>query len=251
MHRPGRGNRRLARGRPRVYPLAVGAPIHLTRAQSRELDRRAIEELGIPGCVLMENAGRGAAEAIVAARREAGPRRAAIVCGAGNNGGDGYVVARHLAIRGWTVELAALGDPARLTGDAALNHGICRAMGLAVAVLDEAGPGAAARGWARADVLVDAVLGTGFRGELRPAARATIEAMNAARGPLAVALDVPSGLDADTGRPSDATFRADLTVTFAAPKVGFLAEEAAPWLGRLVVAGIGTPPALVAGVAGV
>jgi NAD(P)H-hydrate epimerase len=212
----------------------------LTRDQVRDVDRRAIDELGIPGALLMENAGGGAARAILA-RVPAGAR-AVVLCGPGNNGGDGYVVARHLANAGWVVELFSTATRESLAGDAALNRGICDRMGLATAEIVTAHQLDRERGrWAGADALIDGLLGTGFRGEVRPHAAEVIAAANGADAGLKVALDLPSGLDCDSGAPSNATFRADLTLTFVAPKVGF--ERAREWTGEVEVIGIGVDPA--------
>ncbi len=212
----------------------------LTRDQVREVDRRAIEELGIPGAVLMENAGAGAARSILA-RVPAGAR-VAVLCGPGNNGGDGYVVARHLTNAGCAVELFSTATRESLGGDAALNRGICERLGLEVTEIVTGHQLARERRrWERADALVDGLLGTGFRGQVRARAAEVIAAANHCSGPLKVALDVPSGLDCDTGASSNATFRAALTITFVAPKLGF--ARAAEWTGEVEVVGIGVDPA--------
>lgn len=216
----------------------------LTRDQLREVDRRAIEELGIPGAVLMENAGAGAARAILARVQAAGQAkgRVVILCGPGNNGGDGYVVARHLANAGCAVELFSTATRPSLSGDAALHRSICDRMGLETAEIVTAHQLERERArWPGADALVDALLGTGFRGEVRAHAAEVIAAANEVDGPLKVALDVPSGLDCDTGASSSATFRAALTITFVAPKVGFAA--ASDQTGSVEVVGIGVDPA--------
>lgn len=231
----------------------------LTRAQLAELDRRASEEYGLPGAVLMENAGRGAAEhvlALLAARHGRGQSaaRVAVLCGPGNNGGDGCVVARHLANAGIAVEIFATHALEDLKGDAAIMRRAAEKMGVPIHDVASAEAFEAARSLlARGDVFVDGLLGTGFRGEVRPAIARIIQVVNdlrANRGVGVVALDLPSGLDCDTGRPSGATVRADLTVTFAAPKVGFEAAIARPFLGSVVVATIGAPAVLVERVRG-
>lgn len=238
------------------------ATIHLTRAQSRELDRLAIEELGIPGVVLMENAGIGASDIVagmVQSRVCSGDiGQVTIICGGGNNGGDGYVMARHLSIAGHRVALFATVDPASLQGDAAINAAVCERTGLVPQlVLDEAQLLDCVASWGQADVIVDAILGTGFSGDqVRPHTAAVIDAMNTASagstasGPLVLAVDVPSGLDCDTGRAADSVIRADATVTFAASKVGFAEAGAIAVLGEVFVVSIGTPPGLVERVAG-
>ena len=215
----------------------------LTRAQVREVDRIAIEEIGIPGIVLMENAARGLADA---ARElvEPAAARVAIVCGGGNNGGDGYALARHLHNAGAEVRCYAVKPVAELRGDAAVNAGIAERMGLPVETVAERGAiEAAAPGWRDSDLVVDALLGTGFAGTVRDPVAAAIERINAA--PAVLAVDIPSGLDADAGEPSNATVRATATVTFVAEKVGFRAAAARPYLGALHVAGIGAPRELI------
>ncbi len=224
----------------------------LTREQVRAVDRLAIEELGIPGVVLMENAGRNATDAIE--RYMQGHLRsltkALIICGGGNNGGDGYVIARHLHNRGVHVHIRTLKPIDRLSGDAAINATICRRMGLDIAPFD---PTELERG-VSADVVVDAMLGTGFTGKLRPDVLAAIRSVNALRNssspPAIVAVDIPSGLDVDTGKPAEDAVHADLTVTFVANKAGFSQPEARAYLGRLEVADIGAPPELVRRVGG-
>ncbi|MEK6644840.1 MAG: NAD(P)H-hydrate epimerase [Planctomycetota bacterium] len=210
--------------------------ITLTRAQVREVDRRAIEEYGIPGIVLMENAGRGAAEIIQGRVPKGGS--VAIVCGRGNNGGDGFVIARHLVNDGVTVHLLLTCESAQLSGDAATNYGIAERMRIPVLRSD----------WVdtlqSADVVVDALLGTGFCGNVRPPLDAVIAAINAARGRI-IAIDVPSGLDCDTGKPCNATVRAAETITFVARKTGFDAPGATAFTGAVHVFGIGAPREIV------
>ena len=221
----------------------------LTREQARSVDRFASEQLAIPGLLLMENAGRNAAE-VVLARRGRGAR-VVVLAGTGNNGGDGLVVARHVARAGVPVRVHLVGARARLAADAAVQLAIVERMGIAVAaVADDAAARRAVARLTRRDVVVDALLGTGFTGSVRAPAAALILALDAARergatGPV-VALDLPSGLDADTGAPSNATVRADVTVTFVAEKAGFGRRAAAPWLGEVVVRDIGIGPREVA-----
>lgn len=228
------------------------APIRLTTAQCRAVDRYAIEQLGIPGIVLMENAGRNAAGLIEGwiSRRKAAlsapSRRVSIVCGRGNNGGDGFVIARHLSLRGLPVSVDLLGRVDELSTDAAVNCDIVRNMGLPIRPLEN--PQAlneAARRWRGSAVLVDALLGTGFAGEVREPMAGVIRRINAIHGPLVVAVDVPSGLNADTGRPGGCAVQADRTITFLAEKVGFAEPEARPFVGRVSVVDIGAPLALI------
>ena len=217
----------------------------LTRAEVREIDRRAIEEFHVPGVVLMENAGRNAALLLHA---RAPTARVVIVCGKGNNAGDGFVIARHLENLGHDVRLVLATDPAELRGDAALNWQIVVTSGIAVVML----PAASAAVWEQslsgADWIVDAVLGTGAEGAPRGAMATAIEAVNAvaAREHAGVfAVDLPSGLDCDTGTAAGACVRATLTGTFVARKVGFESPLARERLGEVQVLDIGAPAAVL------
>ncbi len=215
----------------------------LTRRQVREVDRRAIEEFGIPGIVLMENAAGNAAKLILDWRPR--PQTVAIVCGRGNNGGDGFAIARHLSNAGLAVELFAACDPEQLVGDAGTNYHIARKMAIKCHGFDTAERIETARtALNRATIVVDAVLGTGFSGQVRSPLDQVIEAINRAAG-AKVAIDVPSGLECDTGQPSNTVVRADLTVTFVARKAGFNAPGSAEYTGRVLVADIGAPATIL------
>jgi NAD(P)H-hydrate epimerase len=215
----------------------------LTRDQTRELDRRAIEEFGVPGIVLMENAGRGMAELL----RTLGINGPVVLCcGRGNNGGDGFVMARHLDNAGIRVRVLLFGDPAQLSGDAAINHRILAASGIPLEVftdsaLDEEG---LRRQLAEADWIVDALFGSGLRGTIKPPFDRIIAAINATAARV-FAVDIPSGLDSDTGQPLDAAIRAHHTGTVAAMKKGFLEPSAAAWLGQVHLIDMGAPRALL------
>ncbi len=219
----------------------------LSREQLRRIDRQAVERYGIPSLLLMENAGRGAAEMIRAVYGEFGA--AFVVCGTGNNGGDGCVIARHLHNAGWSMRVLLAGEPQRMTADMRTNFNIASAMGLSICVASDAvSQQQAVAGIAEDDVVVDALLGTGFTGEVRSPLAELISALNAARRPM-VAVDVPSGMDCDTGLAGGVCIVAGLTVTFVAKKPGLVAEHAAAYVGRLEVAGIGAPRELIAEVA--
>lgn len=218
----------------------------LTRAQVRELDRVAIEEYGVPGVVLMENAGRGAAERLLA--RLKGDERVLIICGAGNNGGDGYVVARHVAEAGLAVLVVETVPPDALSPDAAVYRRVCAALELA---LVHAPDGAALRvqlGTAGThEVVIDALLGTGFSGaSLREPAAGLLTALGEAVErweSVVVALDAPSGFDVDTGEVAPEALRAGLTLTFAASKPALADPQNEPRVGRVLVVPIGAPRA--------
>lgn len=224
-------------------------PLVLTRAQSRELDRLAMEELGIPGLVLMENAGLGAALEL-AARHDLATTGVAVLCGGGNNGGDGYVVARQLAVRGARVHVFDWAPAERQRRDAAVNRAIVDRMGIERSDLRALDSASLARALAGVGLVVDGLLGTGFAGDVREPLAARIRALNAWRAgaPATVAaLDLPSGLDADQGRRCEPIVVADLTLTFVAPKVGFAGASA--WTGEVRVVPIGVPRALIERVA--
>ncbi len=212
----------------------------LTSAEMREADRRTIEEIGLPGAVLMENAGAAAARVY---RERFGHRRPAILCGKGNNGGDGFVVARHLLDLAPRVHLlAARGD---VKGDARLHMGAYeRSGGLLVEVPTE-------EAWARvrsevlgAPAIVDGLLGTGLR--QAPAGLVAVAIRDLAESAARVlALDVPSGVSSDAGDLAWPAVRAEVTVAFAAPKYGHVLPPACDRVGALVVADIGIPSSLL------
>jgi NAD(P)H-hydrate epimerase len=212
----------------------------LTRDQVRAIDRRAIDEFGVPGAVLMENAGRGAAEVLLSL----GARGPVVVCcGKGNNGGDGFVIARHLDNHGVPVRVLLFAKPEELTGDAALNQGILRKSGVPIEV--RAGPvdaEALRQELAAAEWVVDALFGTGLAGAVRPPFDQVIAAINASAAKV-LAVDIPSGLDCDTGEPLGPTVRAQHTATLVAPKKGFANAAAREWTGVVHVADIGAPRA--------
>lgn len=215
----------------------------MTRDEVREFDRHAIEDLGVPGIVLMENAGRQAADVAERLLCDAGGRRALIIAGGGNNGGDGFVVARHLLVRGNELRVLLLADPERLSGDARVNFAVLAPLGIGVEPLGS-DPGQVStlivKAAAWADLVIDALLGTGLAGEVREPFRSAIEAVNACGKPI-LAIDIPSGLDADTGRPLGPAIRAAATVTFAAVKRGFVLPEARQYTGPVTLADIGVP----------
>ncbi len=212
----------------------------LTRQQVRDIDRRAIEEFGVPGVVLMENAGRGATE-ILLSLGVSGP--VVICCGKGNNGGDGFVIARHLDNHGVSVRVLLFAEPSTLTGDAAINYHIIERSRLPILVQPDLA--AVTAELASAAWVVDALFGTGLTGPLRAPFDAVVAAINAADKPV-LGVDIPSGLDCDTGQPLGPTVRAAHTVTFVAEKAGFADPAARAWLGQVHVASIGAPRALLA-----
>ncbi|MDC0741833.1 NAD(P)H-hydrate epimerase [Polyangium mundeleinium] len=247
----------------------------LTRAQMRAFDKYAIETCHVPGVVLMENAGRGAADvlsAMIEARRPHTPSREAdaisararsfpvrhvqspgqpatyplearvvVVCGTGNNGGDGFVVARHLYARGAEVEVYLAGKSEKVMGDARINHDAYIDLGGRFFELPEgAGLGPLHTALARADFVIDALFGTGLDRPITGHLADVIAVLNDAAA-RCVALDIPSGLDADSGAPLGIAVRADDTVTFGHLKIGMLTPEGARLAGNVHVVDLGVP----------
>ena len=216
----------------------------LTSAEMREIDRTAIEELGIPGIVLMENAGLRTVRALKARFPSIAGERIVVVAGKGNNGGDGFVVARHLFNAGAKPEVLLLAARDEVKGDAAVNLAIALKMGLAVTEVRDAAAWKKARiAVSRASIVVDALFGTGLERPLEGLFASAVEDMNRSAA-FKVAVDIPSGLSADRFEIIGPSVEADLTVALAAPKIAHVFPPAAERVGELVVAPIGIPPAL-------
>jgi len=218
-------------------PPVSTIPAVLTRQQVREVDRRAFDEYGLSGLVLMENAGRNSAELL----RSIGiAGRVVICCGKGNNGGDGFVIARHLENAGVDVRVLLCVPPSSLTGDAATNFGVLQRSRtpLVLPPID----------WvpelADADWIVDALLGTGTQGTLREPYISAVAAINGSNRRV-FAVDLPSGLNCDAGIPLGCCVIADHTATFVARKPGFDSPGAIQWTGQVHVIDIGVPHALL------
>ncbi|HEY2881026.1 MAG TPA: NAD(P)H-hydrate epimerase [Pirellulales bacterium] len=297
--------------------LNTNEPLILNRRQVRDVDRRAIQEFGMTGLVLMENAGRGVADVMCSLLLRESPQsispspqittqkpsprgegrvrgsetvdspikqtkaadqsaqvasdsasspltptfapgerepEVSIVCGKGNNGGDGFVIARHLDLRGFGVKILLLAAPQDLIGDAATNFAIAEKAGIAIEVFDA--PSEEAKfavtkftaAIAGSQWLVDAMLGTGATGEPKSPLAEAIELMNASGKPI-LAVDLPSGLDCDTGAAALHTIRAAHTCTFVAAKPGFMVPAAQQFIGQLHVLDIGVPRKLLAEIA--
>ncbi|CQR72153.1 Bifunctional NAD(P)H-hydrate repair enzyme Nnr [Sporomusa ovata DSM 2662] len=216
-----------------------------TAAEMREIDRIAISDYGIPGTVLMENAGVAVVRHLESIMEVLSERKFCIFAGKGNNGGDGYVIARHLVNQGAKVKVFLLGEKASVSGDARINLDIIDKMNIDIIEI------ASERDWDKvrvaatfADCLVDALVGTGFRGEVVGDMARVIDSINAA-GKLVVAVDIPSGVEADTGRICGKAVRAAQTVTFCLPKPGLFLYPGAEFAGELMVADIGIPTAVV------
>ena len=198
----------------------------MTRNEARAFDAWAINTIGVPGVVLMENAGRSCADLIKEKLQNVSNPEVCIFCGTGNNGGDGYVIARHLINSGYGVKIAIFGNQGKIKGDAKTNPDISEQ--IKEFVLD-------------ADLIVDGILGTGLSGKVKEDYKKIIAAINGLECPV-LAVDIPSGLDCDTGRPLDTAVKADYTVTFGALKKGFTEPQAAQYTGEIYIASIGVNP---------
>jgi NAD(P)H-hydrate epimerase len=215
--------------------------IRLTRNQVRHIDRLASEKYRIPSIVLMENAARAVSDVAMLMAPHMQNAVVLILCGGGNNGGDGLAVARLLHNRGAKVYVWPQIDPTKYTGDALTNWRIVEAMGLEVVkpslrldALLETG----------CDLIVDAVFGTGLDQPPRPPFDRLVETIASQAAPV-LAIDLPSGLNCDTGEPLGPCMKAAQTVTFVAEKVGFTNQKAVAYLGKVSVGDIGCPPELV------
>jgi len=203
----------------------------------RQIDAAAVQELGMTGLLLMENAARGACEVLEAVKPQG---RIIIVSGPGNNGGDGLAMARLLAANGIASEVHLVRAGKSLTDDARSNLGFLQKGGINVQEADEGILQSVLAVLTPDDWIVDALLGTGIRGTLRSPFLEIVEAINHSSARV-LSVDVPSGLDADTGEPCGVAVRAEVTVTFVATKAGFRFPKALPYLGRVEVRQIGVP----------
>jgi len=217
----------------------------MSRDETLAFDDWAINELGIPGVVLMENAGRSCAELIAEKMSKIDGPRACIFCGTGNNGGDGFVIARHLLNRKFSVVVVVCGDRNKIKGDAKINLDVLEGLGASIEKLDvDTEPDIEVRtaSFAQdADMIVDAIFGTGLTGQLRDEYKRLIEAINSLGCPI-LSVDIPSGLDCDTGQSLGVAIRANCTVTFVALKKGFVLESAQALTGEIYVSPIGVEP---------
>ena len=219
----------------------------LTVDEMRAADRLTTERYAIPSLALMENAGSSIARFIAAHFSPLERRRVVVLCGKGNNGGDGFVVARKLRELGAQPVVLLFADPSELAGDAAENFRRLRAASIETTVIADATAwGQARNSVAGAAVVVDALFGTGLRGPVDGLLAQVIQEVNRhEHRTCVVSVDIPSGLLADTGETPGPAIVADYTITFTAPKVGMIAASARPWIGRLTVADIGSPRALI------
>lgn len=219
----------------------------LTRKQMRELDRKAIEEYKIPGIILMENAGRNVAEEVIKMIDSPQKTRVAILCGKGNNGGDGFVAARHLYNRHVPVDvflIAKISDILK-DGDAGTNLQILLTMKIPIKELpDVTFVNNILRDLTNYDILVDALFGTGLSGEVREPFKTLIHEINNLNKTI-ISVDIPSGLDCNTGNILGTAVKATKTVTFAASKKGFSLGNGPNYTGSIVVTDISIPRELL------
>ena len=210
---------------------------YLSAEESRNVDWLAKSQGHIMGIVLMENAGRGIAEILLAENPNG---KVVICCGRGNNGGDGFVIARHLNAAGIDVQVLLFANPKELMGDACMNHAIIAHSDIPMKVLTSPSAENLKNIFKDAVWVVDALVGTGHKGVLRSPFDIVVGQINES-GVKVLAVDLPSGLDADTGIASDPTIKATITATMVTPKTGFKNPEAQSYLGKLMVVGIGLP----------
>lgn len=216
-----------------------------TRAAAREVDRLAAEQYGIPSLLLMENAAIHLADVALHLLQDAEEPSAMVFCGPGSNGGDGLALARHLHNASVDVRVALAAPRTKYSGDAATNLGIVERMGLAIIEADGGPEGveSVTARTGRPELVVDALVGTGLDREVRGSVAALIGTMNRLRqeGSVVLAVDLPSGLNADTGEPLGAAVQADVTVSFVGLKHGFTNLTAQNYLGEVIIADIGVP----------
>jgi NAD(P)H-hydrate epimerase len=216
----------------------------VTAAEMQAMDRLTIEEFGLPGRLLMENAGREATRVFLAHFSDTARQGVGIAAGRGNNGGDGYVMARCLAQKGYPVRVYLFSPADQIQGDAAANLKLLAAVGVPVIeVPDEAAFSRCQRDMRAEAAWVDAIFGTGLHSKVHGLFWDVIEFINRLNRPV-LAVDIPSGLNADTGQPCGTCIRARVTATFAYPKIGHLLFPGADYTGRLEVVDIGIPPAM-------
>ncbi len=218
----------------------------VTAAEMREIDRTAIEDYGIPGVVLMENAGRQVVNAVVDMLGNVNDKIILVIAGKGNNGGDGFVVARHLKNMGAEVFVHLLADVSQIKDDAKINLDVWLKMGGKVTNPLNEGKELLDTQLARSHVVVDALYGTGFKGSMRENVVPVVEALNSCPAPV-IAVDIPSGLEADTGLVQGPCIKASETVTFGLPKTGLVTGLGPEYCGRLHVADISIPHVVTRG----
>ena len=219
----------------------------LTREEMRELDRKAIEEYKIPGIILMENAGRNVAEEVLKMLDDPHQAKVAILCGKGNNGGDGFVVARHLHNHSIHVDVFLIARVSDILkdGDAGTNLQILLTMKIPVnEIFDIPGVNSILKELRNYNILADALFGTGLSGDVREPFKTLIHGVNNLNKPI-ISVDIPSGLDCNTGKILGAAIKATKTVTFAVAKKGFYLNDGPSYTGKVIVSDISIPRELI------
>jgi len=213
----------------------------ITSAQVKKIDLKAQERYGVSVFMLMENAGRAvAAEAELFIQKQKHPIRTAVICGKGNNGGDGLVAARHLLAGGISLDLFLVGEPSDLKGAAGQNLKILLKLKQRVIPVNQKKIARIKNKIARYDLIIDALFGVGLKGEVRGIYRDLINSINASRA-YVISVDIPSGLDADKGRVLGAAVKAQRTVTFVAAKPGMFLGKGRKLCGKISVKNLGIP----------
>ena len=222
--------------------------ILVTANEMQQMDRRTIESFGIPGRVLMENAGRGATRFFFEQFSDLKNKRIGVIAGPGNNGGDGFVIARYLAQSGVAVQVYLLAASNRVRGDAAANLNLLKPLKIQVIEIpDEKSFSVHQSDLANLDIWIDAILGTGLKSDVKGYFQSVIRFINALNKPV-FAVDIPSGLNSDTGQPCGTCIRANATATFGFAKTGHMTYPGAGYTGALEIVDIGIPPYIVADV---
>lgn len=217
----------------------------VTALEMRHIDEETIRNIGIPGIVLMENAGLSVVNVIEKYFRKSGTSKVSIFVGKGNNGGDGLVIARHLKNKGYDVKIYLLSSSDKFQGDALINLQIVQNMGLNIeTILSEIDLEYHKAEVANSDLIIDAIFGTGLAGPIKGVSAKVVNFLNNTGLPI-IAVDLPSGLDADTGKVEGECIKADVTVTMGLPKRGLLLYPGANFVGKIEIADIGIPSTVI------
>ena len=211
----------------------------LTVKQIQTLDDVAICQYGVPSIALMENAGKAVADETLRQLKKKPSAKVVVICGLGNNAGDGFVVARHLLNAGIRTDVYLIGSARKLKQDAAINYNILRSIKYPVQEIKDVSPGMVKK-FESADVFVDAIFGVGLNREIKGVFKDVVEAVNGYAKKV-VAVDIPSGLDGTTGNIYGVCIKANTTVTFSFAKKGFLKKEGPKHVGKIKVVDIGIP----------
>ncbi|CAB1063354.1 NAD(P)H-hydrate epimerase (EC / ADP-dependent (S)-NAD(P)H-hydrate dehydratase (EC [Olavius sp. associated proteobacterium Delta 1] len=222
--------------------------ILVTANEMQAMDRQTIEDFGIPGMVLMENAGRGATRFLLEQFPDIENKKVGVIAGRGNNGGDGFVIARYLKQKGIRIRLYLLAKTDRVLGDALANLKLLKPLGVPVVEIpDEASFSKIKSEMHGLDLWIDAILGTGLKSDVKGYYKTIIDCINSLNKPV-FAVDMPSGLNSDTGQPCGTCISAAATATFAYAKTGHMVYPGADYIGNLKIVDIGIPPHIVAAV---